>query len=91
MSQDEFGDETVYINNSFEHEEKPQFEGLTTMINLEKLTQSKTISAEDLHSQMARKVKRITEVVPGVSQQHSHFVNICDVLYLYFLNSHTIR
>lgn len=71
MSQDEFGDETAYINNSsFEHEEKPQFEGLTTMINLEKLTQSETISAEDLHSQMARKVKRITEVVPGVSQQH---------------------
>lgn len=71
MSQDEFGDETTYINNSFEHqEEKPQFEGLTTMINLEKLSQSRTISAEDLHSQMASKVKRITEVVPGVSQQH---------------------
>jgi hypothetical protein len=66
MSQDEFGDESVYINTSYENEVKQPDE--VAMMDMTKLSQSKTISADDLHSLMVRKVRRITEIFPFVSK-----------------------
>lgn len=68
MSQEEFGDDSVYINNLFDKETKQS--DRSVLIDMTKLSRSKTINADELNSQMARKVQKITAIFPQVSKDN---------------------